>query len=308
MKATIYKSTGSWYSAHCEDGVVRPSRLAGKMKLDHEISSSNPIAVGDRVRLHSEDGQDSAVISEIEERENYMVRASPNPRYQRQVLAANLDQVVLLASLRQPFTPRGFIDRFLVTAEAYHIPALLMFNKTDIYQEKDWLKFDNIREIYGRMGYPVLKFSALKEEVTLQVQRLLKDKTTLIAGNSGAGKSTFINTLIPGLNQKTQNISNWSEKGVHTTTFAEMFDLPFGGRLIDTPGIREWGLLDIEKAELSQYFLDLQPYLNQCKFNNCLHVNEPGCAVKQAVAEGKIELKRFESYLIILDSIILNKG
>ncbi len=303
MKAVIYKSTGSWYAARGEDGITRASRLAGKMKLDREISSSNPIAVGDKVTIQPEPGQEEAVISEIQERENYMVRASPNPRYQRQVLAANLDQVILLASLRQPFTPPGFIDRFLVTAEAYHIPALLLFNKTDIYREKDWLKFGRIEEVYGKMGYPVLQISAAEEKVSPMIRGPLKDKTTLIAGNSGAGKSTVINQLIPGLNLKTQNVSDWSGKGMHTTTFAEMFDLPFGGRLIDTPGIREWGIVDMDKKELSQYFLDIKPYLGQCKFNNCLHFNEPGCAVKQAVVDQHIDALRFESYLSILESL-----
>lgn len=303
MKATIYKSTGSWYAAYCDDGLFRKCRLAGKMKLDREISSSNPIAVGDEVILQQEEQQDTAVITAIGERENYMVRASPHQQVQRHVLAANIDQAVLLATLRDPITSRGFIDRFLVTAAAYHVPAVVLFNKADIYKEKEHKQLADLQHTYGKMDYPVLQISATSEKPSEAVADLLKNKMTLLAGHSGVGKSTLINQLIPEQHLKTSPVSNWSGKGLHTTTFAEMFDLSFGGRLIDTPGVREWGIVDMEKTELSHYFLDMQSLLTECKFNNCLHVDEPGCAVKKAVAEGIIDPLRFDSYLSILASL-----
>lgn len=303
MEAIIYKSTGSWYLAQYRDKALIKCRLAGKLKLDREISSSNPVAVGDKVTLLPEAGQESAIITGIHERDNYMVRASPHQQVQRQVLAANIDQAILLATLRDPVTSRGFIDRFLVTAAVYHIPAILIFNKTDIYKEKETKQLEAIRQTYETMEYPVLNISATEKQLPETLLNILQDKTTLLAGHSGSGKSTLINHFIPDRKQKTKEVSNWSGKGLHTTTFSEMFDLPFGGRLIDSPGIREWGLVDIEKTELSQYFLDMRPFLTSCKFNNCLHLNEPGCAVKRAVVEGHIDPLRFDSYLSILDSL-----
>lgn len=303
MKGTIYKSTGSWYVARCADGRYRKCRLAGKLKLDEAISSSNPVAVGDIVRLLQEDQQETAVITEILDRENYIVRASPHQQVRRQVLAANVDRAVLVVTLRDPVTSRGFIDRFLVTAAAYHIPATLLFNKADLYQEKEQRLLRAIQQTYSAMDYLILPASAISGKLPPELLRLLPNSTTLLAGHSGSGKSTLINQLIPDQNLKTRPVSKWSGKGLHTTTFAAMFDLPSGGRVIDTPGIREWGLVDIDQTELSQYFLDMQPLLNDCKFNNCLHVNEPGCAVKQAVAEGVIDPLRFDSYLAILASL-----
>ncbi len=303
MKGTIYKSTGSWYVARCEDGIYRKCRLAGRLKLDDEISSSNPVAVGDMIRLQQEDQQETAIITEILDRENYIVRASPHQQVRQQVLAANIDQAVLVATLRDPVTSRGFIDRFLVTAAAYHIRAILLFNKADIYKEKEQRLLNAIQQTYSTMGYLTLPASVISGALPAELDTLLQNKTTLLAGHSGSGKSTLINQLLPDQNLKTRPVSKWSGKGLHTTTFAEMFDLPSGGSVIDTPGIREWGLVDIEKTELSHYFLDMQPLLNECKFNNCLHINEPGCAVKKAVAEGIIDPSRFDSYLSILASL-----
>ncbi len=302
MKATIYKSTGSWYLAHNEGKGFIKCRLAGKLKLDREISSSNPIAVGDHVEITPEEHQDTAVITHILERKNYIVRASPHQKIRRQVLASNIDQAVLLATLRYPLTSRGFIDRFLVTAAAYHVPAILIFNKTDTYREKEQEQLALIKETYGKMDYKVLATSFKKESLS-SLHSILKDKMSLLAGHSGVGKSTLINQLIPQKSLKTQDVSQWSGKGLHTTTFSEMFDLPSGGKIIDTPGIREWGLVDMEATELSHYFKDMQPYIGHCKFNNCLHLDEPGCVVKEAVAEAEIDFSRFESYLSILASL-----
>lgn len=302
MEATIYKSTGSWYLALNEAGEFKKCRLAGKLKLDDAISSSNPVAVGDMVKLLPEENQETAVITEILSRKNYMVRASPHQSVKRQILAANIDQAVLLVTLRSPTTSQGFLDRFLVTAAAYHIPASIIFNKTDLHKEKDWVQLDRIKTIYNEIGYPIYRMNALEDSME-ELQPLLKDKTTLFAGHSGVGKSTMVNKLIPDKNLKTQEISTWSGKGLHTTTFAEMFDLPFGGRLIDTPGIREWGIIDIEDTELSHYFKEMQPLIGKCKFNDCLHLDEPGCVIKEAVVNEQIDFSRFESYLAILASI-----
>ncbi|HLR37056.1 MAG TPA: ribosome small subunit-dependent GTPase A [Chitinophagaceae bacterium] len=302
MEAIVYKSTGSWYLVRTENGKFINCRLAGKLKLDKNISSSNPIAVGDSVKIIPEKKQDTAVITEIGERENYIVRSSPQQRVRRHVLASNIDQAVLLATLRFPVTSRGLIDRFLVTAAAYHIPAVIAFNKTDCYREKEWEKLEAFRLVYQAMGYNICQISAQNGMID-ELKVLLKGKKTLLAGHSGVGKSTVINRLLPERKIKTQSVSEWSGKGLHTTTYAEMFELPFGGNIIDTPGIREWGIVDIEEAELSHYFIDMQPFIGECKFNDCLHVDEPGCVIKKAVAEGQIDFDRFESYLSILASL-----
>lgn len=307
MKAIVYKSTGSWYVAKSPDGRLWQCRIAGKMKIDEEITSTNPVAVGDFVELNVEDEiLQAATIIEVKDRYNYIVRSSPHQKYERHIVAANIDQAMLVSTLREPRTSRGFIDRFLVMAAAYHIPVVLIFNKQDIYREKEMKNFDKIKSIYANIGYPVLLISALAKEQLNAVKEKLQNKTTLMAGHSGAGKSTLINGLIPDLELKTRPVSQWSGKGTHTTTFAEMHELPFGGKLIDTPGIREWGIVDVNKTELSHYFLDMQPYLQDCKFNNCLHLNEPGCAVKGAVSRGDINAERYGSYQTILHS--LNEG
>lgn len=286
------------------EGDLWNARIAGKMKMDEEITSTNPVAVGDIVEIEIEDkAQKTAIINEVCSRNNYIIRTSPHSRFKNHIVAANLDQAVLIATLRNPKTSRGFIDRYLVTAAAYHVPALIIFNKQDLYRDKELNLFEVWRDIYMAMRYPVLITSALNKSGLEEIKSVLKDKTSLFAGHSGVGKSTIINDLIPDLELKTQFVSDWSGKGLHTTTFAEMYELPFGGRIIDTPGIRELGIVDMDKAELSHYFLDMQPYLSGCRFNNCLHTNEPGCAVQEAVREGKINEGRFESYLTMLATL-----
>lgn len=303
MKATVYKSTGSWYVVKAEDGRFYNARIKGVFKLDG-IKSTNPIAVGDIVGISPEPGSDtSAMIDEITERRNYINRQSPSHKHHYHIIAANLDQSLLFATLKDPKTSQGFIDRFLVTCEAYHVQAIIVFNKSDLYRQKELDRFDELSEMYNRIGYKVVLMSIAKNEGVDDVKALLKDKVTLMSGHSGVGKSSFLNSIFPELALKTQDVSGWSGKGMHTTTFAEMFDLPFGGSVIDTPGVREFGLVDISKQELSHYFPEMARMITECHFNNCLHFNEPGCAVKAAVAEGRIAEDRYISYLTIMDTI-----
>lgn len=306
MQGTVYRSTGSWYVVKSTEGGLYQARIKGIFKIDDEITSTNPIAVGDLVEIVPEEaGGSSAMITDIAPRRNYIVRTSPHKRVHKHIVAANLDQAMLICTVKEPRTSRGFIDRFLVTAAAYHIPAILVFNKKDLLKEKDQEKFDELHEVYTNIGYPVLLVSAKKGEGIAEIRNLLHNKVTLMSGHSGVGKSSLINQLMPGLELRTKEVSGWSGKGLHTTTFAEMFDLPadIGGKLIDTPGIRELGIVDMPKTELSHYFLEMQPYITQCQFNNCLHTNEPGCAVKAAVEEGDIDEERYISYATILDSL-----
>lgn len=303
MKARIYKSTGSWYAAKAENGRVYQARIKGVFKID-EITSTNPIAVGDEVEMEIEDIQEaSAMIDHIYDRRNYVARVSPHNKRQHHIIASNLDQSILFATLKDPKTSQGFIDRFLVSCESYHIPAIIVFNKSDIYRKKELEKFALLKGIYETVGYKVLLVSVQDNIGIAEVKSLLHNKTTLLSGHSGVGKSTFINTVFPEFNLRTQEVSGWSGKGLHTTTFAEMFDLAGGGQIIDTPGVREFGLVDIPKQELSHYFPEMKRLMNGCQFNNCMHINEPGCAVKDAVNEGTVSVDRYASYLTILDTM-----
>jgi ribosome biogenesis GTPase len=303
MKGRVYKSTGSWYVVKSTDGSWYNARIKGKFKID-DITSTNPITVGDEIDIELEEGgEQSAVITHIYDRRNYINRQSPAHKHQHHIIAANIDQALLVCTIREPRTSQGFIDRFLVAAASYHIPAILVFNKSDLHREKDTLLFEERKAMYEAIGYSVMLISVEKGEGTEGIQRVLKDKTTLISGHSGVGKSSLINAVIPDFALKTQEVSGWSGKGLHTTTFAEMFDLPFGGRIIDTPGIREFGLVDIPRQELSHYFPEMGALISDCQFNNCLHINEPGCTIKTAVEEGKINIERYISYCNMLDSI-----
>ncbi|MEO6220343.1 MAG: ribosome small subunit-dependent GTPase A [Ginsengibacter sp.] len=303
MNGHVYKSTGSWYIVKSENGYMFNARLKGKYKIDN-ITSTNPLAVGDEVDFDREDTEDGfVVISNIHPRKNYITRQSPHNKYQQHIVAANLDQSILFATLKDPKTSRGFIDRFLIASEAYHVPAIIVFNKSDLHKKKDAEKFELLKSDYERSGYQVLSMSLTDKKGIDQVVALLKKKTTLLSGHSGVGKSSFINNIFPGLTLKTQDVSDWSGKGLHTTTFAEMYDLPLGGRIIDTPGLREFALMDFEKNELSHFFPEMRRLINDCRFNNCMHIEEPGCAIKKAVEDGKISAERYKSYLTIFDSI-----
>lgn len=304
MIATIYKSTGSFYLAYDEAGTKWNCRVRGKLKIDKDISSTNPIAVGDKVEITVEsEEENTAMISAISKRENYMVRTSPHNRNQKHIVAANLDQALLVATIKEPRTSIGFIDRFLITAEAYHIPAIIVFNKADLLEGKYLEEWENRRFIYEEIGYKTFTATAMKGEGLEELTEELRGKTTLFSGHSGVGKSTLINHFIPKQNLRVQEVSAWSGKGQHTTTFAEMFDLPFGGRIIDTPGVKEFGIVDMAREELSHYYPEMKKRIHDCKFNNCIHINEPGCAIKAAVEVGEISFERFESYIAILSSL-----
>jgi ribosome biogenesis GTPase len=303
MKARIYKSTGSWYVAKTAEGKMYNARIKGIFKIE-EITSTNPIAVGDEVEMVIEDVQEeSAMIDHIYDRSNYVARVSPHNKRQHHIIASNLDQSILFATLKEPKTSQGFMDRFLVSCESYHIPAIIVFNKSDIYRKKELEKFALLKEMYEAIGYKVVLASVQNNEGVDEVKTLLQNKRTLLSGHSGVGKSTFINAVFPKFNLRTQEVSGWSGKGLHTTTFAEMFDLDNGGQIIDTPGLREFGLVDISKQELSQYFPEMRTLINDCQFNNCMHINEPGCAVKKAVNAGTVAVNRYASYLTILDTM-----
>jgi len=298
MRGLVTKSTGSWYLVESEEGKRIQCRIKGKFRTKG-IKTTNPIAVGDWVDYEYEPDQDSAVITALEPRRNYIIRRSINLSKQAQIIGANLDQAMLVVTLASPPTSLGFIDRFLVTAEAYDIPAFLVFNKLDLFSEEGLEILEDYMVMYEHIGYPCYAVSAREKTNIAEVRLLLKDKTTLVSGHSGVGKSTLINAIEPSVDLKTGEISDWSDKGKHTTTFAEMIDLSFGGKLIDTPGIRELGIVDIEKAELAHFFPEMRARLNECRFHNCRHINEPGCVVIQAVENGEIESSRYDSYLSI---------
>ena len=303
MEALVYKSTGIWYTVKDVSGKWHNARIKGVFKLD-DITSTNPVAVGDKVEIDVEDEtENTAIITTILSRTNYINRRSPRIKHQHHIVASNLDQSILVATLKEPRTSQGFIDRFLVASEMFHVPAIIVFNKADLLKRKDQEKFEEMRQMYEAAGYKVFLTSAKDNKGMAELQLELKEKTTLISGHSGVGKSTLLNLIFPDIKLKTQEISGWSGKGQHTTTFAEMFDLPLGGRIIDTPGMREFGLVDIAKQEVSHYFPEMRDKLAGCQFNDCLHVNEPGCAIKEAVANGAIHVDRYVSYVSILESI-----
>jgi ribosome biogenesis GTPase len=319
LTGKIYKSTGSWYLVKTSAGETWNARLKGVFKLD-DITSTNPIAVGDEVEFEPEQEEErTAVITNINDRKNYINRQSPSHRMQHHIVAANIDQSLLLVTLKEPRTSQGFIDRWLVTCEAYHVPAFLLFNKSDLYRTKEEEKFDAWKNMYEHIGYRVIRLSVETGEGVEEARRCLEGKISLLSGHSGVGKSSFLNAILPSLQLKTREISGFSGKGMHTTTFAEMFDLPplasppsLAGltplaepptRIIDTPGMREFGIVDISRQELSGYFPEMRIFAGECQFNNCLHKDEPGCRVKEAVMAGKIAEDRYISYLTIMDSI-----
>lgn len=298
MQGLVIKSTGSWYEVAAESGETINCRIKGKFRT-LDIKTTNPIAVGDKVDVEREPDQDTWLITRLHPRKNYIIRKSVNLSKQAQIIAANLDQAFLIVTLASPRTSLGFIDRFLVTAEAYAIPAMLIFNKLDLFSNEGLEILKEYQQIYEKAGYPCYSVSATEQTNIEQIKDLLKNKVTLISGHSGVGKSTLINALLPGSQLKTGDISDWSDKGKHTTTFAEMFKLPFGGYLIDTPGIRELGVFDIERQELGRLFPEIRELMGNCKFHNCRHINEPGCAVLKAMENDEIEPSRYNSYLSI---------
>jgi ribosome biogenesis GTPase len=298
MKGEVYKSTGSWYTVKAEDGKIYECRLRGKFKLD-DRKVTNPIAVGDHVRIEKEGN--SVNISEIYPRENYMIRKSPRKTAHSHVVASNLDLAVLLFTIKEPRTSRGFLDRYLLSAEAFGIPGAVFVNKIDLLKPKDMEKLEYLKLVYKDVGYPVLAFSLETGEGTEKIAEFLRGKKTLISGHSGTGKSSLINFLKPNLDLRTAEISKFTSKGRHTTTFATTHELDESTRIIDTPGIKEFGIEDLEPYEVAMFFPDMKPFAEHCRFNTCTHIHEPGCAVIEALEEGKIEFDRYKSYLSIIE-------
>ncbi|KAB7529360.1 ribosome small subunit-dependent GTPase A [Flagellimonas olearia] len=298
MNGTVYKSTGSWYTVKAEDGAFYECRIKGKFRTQN-IKSTNPIAVGDHVTFNLENIGDETVgvISEIGERKNYIIRKSVKLSKQTHIIAANLDQVFLLITLNNPTTFTSFIDRFLVTAEAYDIPVVLLFNKMDVYDSDEVAEMKYLMDLYRKIGYLCVELAAKEGKNVDLVKDLMKDKTSMFSGHSGVGKSTLVNALEPGLRLKTAEISEQHLQGQHTTTFAEMYDLSFGARIIDTPGIKGFGIVDMEPDEIGDYFPEFFELKSQCKFNNCLHMDEPKCAIKQALENDQIAWSRYRSYV-----------
>lgn len=299
MTGIIIKNTGSWYVVRVDNGQLFSCKVRGNFRL-RGIRSTNPVAVGDKVEF-VDNGDGTGLISEVCERRNYIIRKASNLSKQSHILAANIDQVLLLVTIAHPETSTTFVDRFLATAEAYRIPVVLVFNKTDLYDAAQLHRMEQLITLYQSLDYPCIACSALQGKGIDELQELLKDKTTLLSGNSGVGKSTLLNALIPGLDVRTEEISTSHDTGQHTTTFSEMFDLPSGGWLIDTPGIKGFGTFDIEREELGHYFREIFKIGQECRFQDCTHTHEPGCAVLKAVADGRIAQSRFTSYLGMLD-------
>lgn len=294
MVGTIIKNAGSWYVVQTDDDRLLSCQVKGNFRL-RGIRSTNPVAVGDRVNV------DGGFITEICDRRNYIIRKASNLSKQSHILAANVDQVLLVVTIAHPETSTTFIDRFLATAEAYRIPVIILFNKADLYTEEENQQAEKLISLYSSLEYTTLKCSVLLGQGLEQLEDLLHDRTTLLAGNSGVGKSTLLNALVPGLEARTEVISESHDTGQHTTTFSEMHTLPNGGRVIDTPGIKGFGTFDIERTEVSHYFREIFKIGRECRFQDCTHTHEPHCAVLQALEEGHIAQSRFTSYLSMLD-------
>lgn len=299
MHGLIIKNTGSWYTVKTDDGRIVESKVKGNFRLKG-IRSTSPVAVGDYVDIIM-NAEGTALISAIDDRKNYIIRKASNLSKQSQIIAANLDQALLIITIKQPETSTTFIDRFLAGAEAYRVPVVLVFNKTDLLNDDERHYQQQMVELYETIGYPCIEISAETGMGINQLQTLLKQKVTLVSGNSGVGKSTLINAIIPHADQRTAEISNAHGTGMHTTTFSEMIELAEGGYLIDTPGIKGFGTFDIEREELTSYFKEIFEFSKDCKFNNCTHTHEPGCAVLQAVENHYISVSRYQSYLNMLE-------
>jgi ribosome biogenesis GTPase / thiamine phosphate phosphatase len=303
VKGKVVKSTGSWYLVRTETGNIVECRTAGKLKLD-DLKLTNPIAVGDEVFFEMESPtSENGIIKSIDPRRNYVVRQSPRKKHQLHFLASNIDQALLIVTMRDPNLKLGFIDRFLIMTEPYSIPVIIVFNKSDIYNNEDMLYLSELSTLYTNIGYTVLSTSSENGTGLALLRELIKDKTTLIAGQSGVGKSTLVNSIEPGLNLKTEEISDFSGKGQHTTTFAQMFSLSFGGDIIDTPGIKSLSFSHLEVMDIAHNFREFFSIADHCRFSNCSHRNEPSCAIRAAVANGSISEMRYQTYLSLVEEV-----
>ena len=298
MKGLVIKNTGSWYTVRTDDGHTIDSKIKGNFRLKG-IRSTNPVAVGDRVDIITNQ-EGTAFITSIEDRRNYIIRKSQNLSKQSHIIAANVDQAFLIVTVNYPQTSTTFIDRFLASAEAYSVPVVLVFNKTDLLTDEERHYQDMMMTLYDTVGYKCMAVSAERGDGVDALLPLLRDKTTLLSGNSGVGKSTLINRILPGVNLRTAEISDSHNTGMHTTTFSEMLELPGGGYIIDTPGIKGFGTFNMEPEEISSYFKEIFRFSHDCRFNNCTHTHEPGCAVLKAVEEHYIAASRYQSYLSML--------
>jgi len=300
IKGVVIKSTGSRYKVLTGTGQTIECTIKGKFRV-RELVTTNPIAVGDYVIVSLEPGGETGVITELLDRKNYILRKSSNLSRQSQIIAANIDQAFLMVTIILPETPVEFTDRFLITAEAYRVPATILFNKTDLYGDEEIKKMEKLVRIYAGAGYRSVRLSLVTGEGLDELVDLMRDKTTLISGNSGVGKTTLLNKLDPSLNLKTREISDYHKQGKHVTTFPEMYRMPFGGFVIDTPGIRGFGVVNMEKNEVYHFFPEIFRASRDCRFYNCLHIDEPGCAVRAAVEKGEIDPLRYRSYLSIIE-------
>jgi ribosome biogenesis GTPase len=306
MQGTIIKSTGSWYLVRTAEGLVWNCRIKGKFKLkDYKLT--NPVAVGDIVKFDAEKEEGHGIITDIQPRNNFVLRRSTRQKHFMHLIACNVDQAFVIVTIKRPNIKPGFIDRFLLTTESYNIPTYIIFNKCDIYDAEDLELYEALKVIYRNAGYQTMLVSAENGQGLDELKALLKDKTTLISGHSGVGKSSLVNAIQPQFELRTGDISGITDKGMHTTTFAEMFELDFGGRIIDTPGIKELGFLNMEPKDVSHNFPEIFALSPKCKYSNCLHINEPHCAVKAAIEKGEIHSLRYQSYLSIMEEVMDQK-
>lgn len=301
QKGIVIKSTGNLYHVRTENREIISCTLKGQFRI-HGIKTTNPIAVGDHIQFIKDQKQPYGLITDIEERKNYITRKSINLSRISHVLVANIDRVFLIISMRNPLTPLGFIDRFLTAAESFRIETIIVFNKTDLYQEADLKQLDKLQSLYKDIGYKCLSISAINKEGLEDLKLLMQNKVSFFGGQSGVGKSTIINTVDDNLKLQTGIISDYNKHGKHTTAYTEMFELAFGGYIVDSPGIKEFGLIQFKKEEVSHYFPEMLRLLSQCKFNNCTHTHEPQCAVKEAFEKGKIAISRYQNYISFIEN------